>query len=135
MKAAVGTFKPRALPGRRRISIGKTRPLIERGRSCANRVAESWSFTTSRAASEKRTRSHRRKTRFRPGGKYPMQIDKNTIVSMLRERGDDAKAGEAERELPDQVDTDRDTTLLERFGINPQDLITKVTGGRDIPGL
>jgi hypothetical protein len=64
-----------------------------------------------------------------------MQIDKNTIVSMLREQGDDAKAGQAERDLPDQVDTDRDATLLERFGINPQDLIGKVTGGRDVPGL
>ena len=64
-----------------------------------------------------------------------MQIDKNTIVSMLRERGDDAKAGEAERELPEQVDTDRDATMLERFGISPQELIGKVTGGRDLPGL
>ena len=64
-----------------------------------------------------------------------MEVDKNTIVSMLRERGDDAKAGQAERELPDQVDTDRDADLLGRFGINPQELIGKFTGGRDIPGL
>ena len=64
-----------------------------------------------------------------------MEIDKNTIVSMLRERGDHDKAGEAERDLPDQVDTDRDANLLERFGISPQELIGKVTGGRDIPGL
>ncbi len=64
-----------------------------------------------------------------------MEIDKNTIVSMLRERGDDAKAGQAERELPDQVDTDRHADVLERFGVSPQELIGKVTGGRDIPGL
>lgn len=64
-----------------------------------------------------------------------MEIDKNTIVTMLRERGDDAKAGQAERELPDQVDTDRHGDLLERFGVSPQELIGKVTGGRDIPGL
>ena len=64
-----------------------------------------------------------------------VEIDKNTIVSMLRERGDDDKAGQAERELPDQVDTDRHADLLERVGISPQELIGKVTGGRDIPGL
>ena len=64
-----------------------------------------------------------------------MEIDKTTIVSMLRERGDQAKAGQAERELPDRVDTERDGSLLERVGINPQDLIEKATGGRDIRGL
>ncbi len=64
-----------------------------------------------------------------------MEIDKNTVVSMLRERGDDDKAGQADRELPDQVDTDRHADLLERLGISPQELIGKVTGGRDIPGL
>jgi len=64
-----------------------------------------------------------------------MQIDKDTIVNMIRERGDDAKAGQAERELPDQVDTDQHSDLLERFGVNPQELIGKMTGGRDIPGL
>ena len=64
-----------------------------------------------------------------------MEIDKTTIVSMLRERGDQAKAGQAERDLPDRVDTERDASLLERVGINPQDLIGKATGGRDIPGL
>ena len=64
-----------------------------------------------------------------------MQIDKDTVVSMIRERGDDAKAGQAERELPDQVDTDQHADVLERFGVNPQELIGKMTGGRDIPGL
>ncbi|HEV3407542.1 MAG TPA: hypothetical protein VG079_02540 [Gaiellaceae bacterium] len=64
-----------------------------------------------------------------------MQIDKDTVVNMIRERGDDAKAGQAERELPDQVDTDQHADLLERFGVNPQELIGKMTGGRDIPGL
>lgn len=64
-----------------------------------------------------------------------MQIDKNTVVDMLRERGDDEKAGQAERELPDQVDTDQHADLLERFGVNPQELMGRFTGGRDIPGL
>jgi hypothetical protein len=64
-----------------------------------------------------------------------VEIDKNTIVSMLREQGDADKADQADRELPEQVDTDRDANLLERFGVNPQDLIGRATGGRDIPGL
>lgn len=64
-----------------------------------------------------------------------MEIDKDTIINLLRERGDDQRAQEAERELPDQVDTDRDRSLLDRFGVDPQELIGRFTGGRDIPGL
>jgi hypothetical protein len=64
-----------------------------------------------------------------------MQIDKDTILGMLREQGKDQEAQQAEQELPDQVDTERDAGLLSRFGIDPQDLISRFTGGRDIPGL
>jgi hypothetical protein len=64
-----------------------------------------------------------------------VQIDKDTVLSMLRERGDEEQAKRAQEQLPDQVDTDRDAGLLERFGIDPGDLIGKFTGGRDIPGL
>ncbi len=64
-----------------------------------------------------------------------MQIDKETILNLLRERGEHDKAEEAAQELPEQVDTERDGGLLARFGIEPGELIGKVTGGRDIPGL
>ena len=64
-----------------------------------------------------------------------MEIDKNTIVNMLRERGDSQKADQAEQELPDKVDTDRDSGMLERFGLDPSELMSRFTGGRDIPGL
>ena len=64
-----------------------------------------------------------------------MQIDKNTVVEMIRERGDEDKAGQAERELPDEVDTDQHADMLGRFGVDPQELIGRFTGGRDIPGL
>ena len=40
-----------------------------------------------------------------------------------------------QQELPEQVDTDRDAGLLEKYGINPEDLIGQVTGGSDLPGL
>ena len=63
-----------------------------------------------------------------------MQIDKQTILDLLRQRGDNDQANQAEQELPDQVDHERDAGLLQKFGINPQDLLGKITGG-GIPGL
>jgi hypothetical protein len=63
-----------------------------------------------------------------------LQFDKQTIVNLLRERGDTDQASRAEQELPDQVDTDRDAGMLQRFGVDPSELMTRV-GGRDIPGL
>ena len=59
-----------------------------------------------------------------------MNIDKDTILNLLRSNGQDADADQAQQDLPDQVDTDQDAGLLERFGINPADLIAKFTGGR-----
>ncbi len=64
-----------------------------------------------------------------------MQIDKETVLNLLREQGKEEEANEASRELPDEVDTDQDTGLLERFGIHPEELLSRFTGGRNIPGL
>jgi hypothetical protein len=58
-----------------------------------------------------------------------MQFDKSQIIDLLRSQGDDAKASQAESELPGQVDTDTDGDLLSKFGIDPQDLISKLGGG------
>ena len=62
-----------------------------------------------------------------------MQLDKNTILDFLREQGQQDQASQAEQELPDQVDTDQNANLLEKFGINPQDLIQKFMGGGGLP--
>ena len=62
-----------------------------------------------------------------------MQLDKNTILDFLREQGQQDQASQAEQELPDQVDTDQQANLLEKFGINPQDLIQKFMGGGGLP--
>ena len=59
-----------------------------------------------------------------------MNIDKDTILNMLRSDGQDADADQAQQELPDQVDTDEHAGLLDKFGINPADLIAKFTGGQ-----
>ena len=58
-----------------------------------------------------------------------MQIDKNQILDLLRSRGDDQQAEQADQELPQQVDTDQHAGLLEKFGLSPQDLIAKLGGG------
>jgi hypothetical protein len=63
-----------------------------------------------------------------------MQIDKETVLNLLREQGKTDQAQQAERELPEQVDTERDASVLERFGIDPQDLVGRLGGG-NIPGL
>jgi hypothetical protein len=58
-----------------------------------------------------------------------MEIPKDKILELLRQRGDHEKADQADQELPDQVDTERDGGLLERFGINPQELLGGLGGG------
>jgi hypothetical protein len=52
-----------------------------------------------------------------------MQIDKEQILSMLRSQGEHEKAGQADQELPEQVDTDQHAGMLEKYGINVQDLL------------
>ena len=67
-----------------------------------------------------------------------MQIDKTQILELLRSQGNHDQAGQAEGELPDQVDTDRDAGLLGKFGLDPQMLIgllTKGGGGGGLGGL
>ena len=58
-----------------------------------------------------------------------MQIDKEQIIAFLRERGDDAKADQAQQELPGQVDTEQDAGLLANLGIDPSDLLGGLGGG------
>ncbi len=58
-----------------------------------------------------------------------MQIPKDQILELLRSRGDQDQAGQAEAELPDQVDTDNDSGLLAKFGIDPAQLLGGLGGG------
>jgi hypothetical protein len=58
-----------------------------------------------------------------------MQLDKSMIVDLLRDRGQQDQASQAEQQLPDQVDTDQHAGLLQQFGLDPQELIQKFTGG------
>lgn len=58
-----------------------------------------------------------------------MQIDKQQIIDHLKGNGDQDKANQAKSELPDKVDTDKDTGLLSKLGVNVQDLTGKLPGG------
>ena len=64
-----------------------------------------------------------------------MEVDRDTILSLLRERGQTQEADKAEQELPSKVDTDRDAGMLQKYGIDPSELLSRVTGGKDIPGF
>jgi hypothetical protein len=62
-----------------------------------------------------------------------MEIPKDKILDLLKQQGKQDQAQQAEQELPDQVDPERDSGLLAKFGIEPQDLLSKLGSG--IPGL
>jgi hypothetical protein len=64
-----------------------------------------------------------------------MQLDKNMVLDLLRERGQQDQAAQAEQELPDQVDTDQHAGILQKFGLDPQELIQKFMGGGGLPKL
>jgi hypothetical protein len=59
-----------------------------------------------------------------------VQIPKDRIIELLRERGRHDQAAQAASELPDPVDPEQHEDLLSKFGIDPQDLLSKLPGGR-----
>lgn len=64
-----------------------------------------------------------------------MQIPKEQILELLRSRGQEDKASQADSELPDQVDTEQDAGILERLGLNPGELIGSLGGGGGAGGI
>ncbi|MFL5819883.1 MAG: hypothetical protein ACJ76S_04285 [Solirubrobacteraceae bacterium] len=58
-----------------------------------------------------------------------MEIPKDKILELIRQRGDEGQAAQADQELPDQVDPEQHSGLLEKFGINPQELLSGGLGG------
>ncbi|EYR64912.1 hypothetical protein N866_02065 [Actinotalea ferrariae CF5-4] len=59
-----------------------------------------------------------------------MQIDKAQIFQLLQSQGQDDKARQADRELPGTVDTDRDSGLLDKLGIDVSSLLGSLGGGK-----
>jgi lipopolysaccharide biosynthesis regulator YciM len=64
-----------------------------------------------------------------------MEIPKDKILELLRQRGEDDKAQQADRELPERVDTEQHRGILDQLGIDPQDLLGNVGGLGDKLGL
>jgi len=58
-----------------------------------------------------------------------VEIPKEQILDLLKQQGKDDQVGQAEQELPDQVDPEQHSGLLEKFGLSPQDLLGKLGGG------
>lgn len=58
-----------------------------------------------------------------------MQIDKQQVIDLLKQQGKHDQAGQAQQELPEKVDTDQHAGLLQKFGLDPQELISKLAGG------
>jgi hypothetical protein len=59
-----------------------------------------------------------------------MLIDKGQILTMLIELGKSHLIPQAKAELPEQVDPQAHAGLLEKFGLDPQQLLVKfATGG------
>lgn len=63
-----------------------------------------------------------------------MQITKDKIVEMLRGQGEADKASRAERDLPDEIDLERDQGVLDELGLDPKELLQRF-GGEGIPRL
>lgn len=62
-----------------------------------------------------------------------MEIPKDKILDLLRDQGKGDQVDQAKQELPDKVDPERDSGMLQKFGLEPQDVMSKLGGG--LPGL
>ena len=55
-------------------------------------------------------------------------MPKEQVVKHLRDKGEPEKAAKAEQELPDQVDTDEHSDLMQRLEIDAKELKDKIGG-------
>jgi hypothetical protein len=58
-----------------------------------------------------------------------MQFSKQEVLNLLHSSGQHQQADQASQELPDPVDHEQHAGLLQKFGLNPQDLMSKLRGG------
>jgi hypothetical protein len=57
-----------------------------------------------------------------------IQFTKREMVAVLRKAGMSQAADEAERSLPDRVDLERAAEFVRRYGINRDELISRMGG-------
>ena len=58
-----------------------------------------------------------------------MQIPKQQILDLLQQQGKGDQVGQADQELPAEVDTDQHAGLLEKYGLDPAEIVSKLGGG------
>jgi hypothetical protein len=58
-----------------------------------------------------------------------VEIPKDKILELIKQKAGGGQAEQAEKELPDTVDTDRDAGLLGKFGVDPKELLGGLGGG------
>jgi hypothetical protein len=58
-----------------------------------------------------------------------MQLDKQTILNLIREHGNAEHVDTADRQLPDHVDTNEHQDLLAQFGLTTDTLKSHLQGG------
>jgi hypothetical protein len=61
-----------------------------------------------------------------------MQISKDQVLQLLKDKGQPDQANQAQQELPDQVDTDQHADLLSKFNLDPKELLSKLGGGLNL---
>ena len=57
-----------------------------------------------------------------------MNISKDQILQVLKDKCETRQADQAAGELPEQVDTDQHADLLAKFGIDPKELLGNLGG-------
>jgi hypothetical protein len=58
-----------------------------------------------------------------------MEIPKQQILELLQQQGKGDQVGQADQELPERVDTDQHAGLLEKYGLDPAEILSKLGGG------
>jgi hypothetical protein len=61
------------------------------------------------------------------------EIPKAMIVERIRSQQGTQEANEADKELPDKVDTDTDAELLQKYGLDPSE-VADLLGGSPAVG-
>ena len=57
------------------------------------------------------------------------QIPKAMVVERIKSRSGAEKADQADKELPDKIDTDTDAEILRKYDLDHQELIDAFGGG------
>jgi hypothetical protein len=58
-----------------------------------------------------------------------VKLDKQELVRLLRTQGDNDTADQVERDLGDEIDTDRDGAALDALGLDRTQLMAKLAAG------